>query len=297
MLITERKKMQYTVEAVDHRSEQEMFIFLKAHENSTLFLLGNYENYGATLTEAPYSGNFKLIRSKGRVIGVFCLSRSGNLLIEATEKKAIFDLVLEACLQEPMPLKGVVGNWNFCAPFWDYLKAKKIIGKEVFTSKEILYSVDLGKQEFPPQPHVRLLKDSDYVQWKQLHHDYLAEEHFPDGFTDKQLFDLFLDKVKRKIEWGYFVDNRLVSIAALNAKALDLGQVGGVYTSPSYRQKGYSKSVMQQLLLDCKQLHGIRKLIIFTGETNGPAQRLYTSLGVSQVGHFALLFGDSNENL
>ena len=103
----------------------------------------------------------------------------------------------------------------------------------------------------------------------------------------------FSEKAEKKITWGLFLENVLVSIADLNAKALDLGQVGGVYTVPSFRQRGYSKSVMRQLLLDAKELHKIRKLIIFTGEQNFPAQKLYNSLGVSQVGYFALLFGDT----
>lgn len=61
--------------------------------------------------------------------------------------------------------------------------------------------------------------------------------------------NIFLTKQKKRISWGLFLDNILVSIADLNAKALDLGQVGGVYTTPSFRQKGCSRSVMRQLLL------------------------------------------------
>ena len=121
--------------------------------------------------------------------------------------------------------------------------------------------------------------------------DYIKEEGFPNNLSDAQLQEYFQDKAKKKIAWGLFLDGRLVSIADLNAKALDLGQVGGVYTIPSCRQKGYSKSVMYQLLLDAKNLHSIRKLIIFTGKNNVPAQKLYISLGVKQVGYFALLFG------
>jgi ribosomal protein S18 acetylase RimI-like enzyme len=235
-----------------------------------------------------------LIRSQGQVVGVFCLTRKGNLLIETIVRDAIFDLVLDACHQEPMPLKGVVGNWNFCEPFWKYLKDKKIIQKEVFTSKEILYSIVLNKHNFLPQENVRLLTEADYIQWKPLRLDYLIEEGLPNDLTDTQLFNQFLEKTERKIIWGLFLKNVLVSIADLNAKALDLGQVGGVYTMPSFRQRGYSKSVMQQLLLDAKEIHKIRKIIIFTGEQNFPAQKLYKSLGVLQIGYFALLFGNTN---
>jgi hypothetical protein len=46
------------------------------------------------------------------------------------------------------------------------------------------------------------------------------------------------------------------------------------------------------MLSDIKKIHKIRKLIIFTGENNLAAQKLYASIGVKQVGHFALLFGN-----
>jgi hypothetical protein len=60
--------MRYSVEIVTQSSQHEMLTFLKEHKNYALFLLGNFENYGAILTVAPYSGNFKLIRSQGQVI-------------------------------------------------------------------------------------------------------------------------------------------------------------------------------------------------------------------------------------
>ena len=65
-----------------------------------------------------------------------------------------------------------------------------------------------------------------------------------------------------------------------------------VYTLPAHRKQGLSTAVMQQLMLDAKQLHHIRKLIIFTGETNQSARRVYESLGVTPVGNYALLFGE-----
>lgn len=283
--------MQYSIETVSQHSQHEMLDFLKERENYTLFLLGNFENYGATLTDAPYSGNFKLIRSQGQVVGVFCLTRKGSLIIETILQEPIFDIVIDACRQESMPLKGVVGNWNFCGQFWEYLKAKRIIQRELFTSKEILYSIDLHKQDFLPQANVRFLTETDYIQWKPLRIDYLVESGIPNDLTDVQLLEQFLDKAKKKMTWGLFLENTLVSIADLNAKALDLGQVGGVYTIPSVRQRGYSKSVMKQLLQDAREFHKIRKLIIFTGDKNSSAQKLYNSLGVSQIGYYALLFG------
>lgn len=285
--------MQYQIEPINNSNQFEMLEFLKQHENYTLFLLGNFENYGFKLSQAPYSGNFKLIRSHDEIVGVFSLTKKGSLLIEVKARDSIFEIVLKSCLEESISLTGLVGNWEFCNPFWNFLKNKKIIQTETFNSKEILYSVDLSNVSSLPQPNVRLLTEADYLQWKPLRLDYLMEEGIPNDLSDEQLFDIYLDKVRKKIIWGFFLQDKLVSIADLNAKALDLGQVGGVYTAPSFRKKGYSKSVMQQLLLDAKKLHSIRKLIIFTGEKNFPAQKLYNALGVQHIGYFSLLFGKS----
>ena len=83
-------------------------------------------------------------------------------------------------------------------------------------------------------------------------------------------------------------------MAEFNAKAMDLGQVGGVYTTPAHRKKGFAQSVMRQLITDAGKVHQIRKLIIFTGENNQPARRLYESLGVHPIGYYALMFGNNN---
>ncbi len=286
--------MPYIVEKVTRSSEKEVIDFLKSRENYTLFLLNNFENYGLNLTENPYSGNFKLLRFNNEVVGVFCLNQKGSLLIETTLSDSIFDTVLEACQHESIPLKSIIGNWEFCGRFWEYLKNKKIITKEIFISKEVLYSMNLKKQNFSSQPNVRCLTETDYDQWKPLRLAYSTEVGVPHNLTDKQLLDLFIEKTQKKISWGFFLNDKLVSVADLNAKALDLGQVGGVYTDSKFRRKGYSKSVLIQLLHDAKEVHSIRKLVIFTGENNFSAQKLYLSLGVSRVGDLALLFGEPN---
>lgn len=285
--------MKITVEAVDHISQPAMLHFLRENENYSLFLLGNFESHGLNLSEAPYSGNFKLIRSSDKIVTVFCLTKKGSLLVESNVGELIFESLLASCQDEPIPITGVIGNWDFCHSFWNYLKEKKIIQQELFHSKETLYSVDLSRSSSLPQSNVRLLTREDYTQWKPLRLDYIQEEGFPNELSNDQLLELFLDKVKQKIAWGYFLENKLVSIADLNAKYLDLGQVGGVYTNPNFRQKGFSKAVMRQLLTDVRRLHAIRKLIIFTNEKNFPARKLYESLGGEYVGNFALFFGRS----
>lgn len=280
------------LERVNESSKDEMISFLKAHEEYTLFLLGNLEVYGLHLTNELYSGNFKLVRNENEIISVFSLTKGGNLLIHSKETGIpFFELILRACEEESIVLKGVLGEWNFCHHFWEFLKERKVIENEVLCSKEILYSAELSKLNFERQQDVRLLAPDDLEQWLSLRAGYIKEMGFPDEECRENIYKEFQMKVKTRIAWGLFTNEKLISIADLNARALDLGQVGGVYTLPEYRKQGFSTAVMRQLMHDAKELHHIRKLIIFTGETNHSARRVYESLGVLPVGHYALLFG------
>jgi predicted GNAT family acetyltransferase len=98
-------------------------------------------------------------------------------------------------------------------------------------------------------------------------------------------------KVAQKITWGFFFNGQLVAIADLNARYCDLGQLGGVYTIPAFRKRGFSTRLICHLIHDVKALHHLRKLIIFTGEKNLAARKVYESLGITPYGHYALLFG------
>lgn len=82
---------------------------------------------------------------------------------------------------------------------------------------------------------------------------------------------------------------KLNSIAGLNSKSDEIGQVGGVFTPKEKRKHGYAKATMLHLLKDCRDFHGHAKSILFTGETDLPAQKLYESIGYERIGHFALI--------
>lgn len=85
----------------------------------------------------------------------------------------------------------------------------------------------------------------------------------------------------------------MISTAELNAKALDCGQLGGVYTAADSRGKGYAQALIKQLINSVHQQLNISTLIICTGENNLPARHVYEKLGAKSIGYFALLFGNS----
>lgn len=283
--------MPYAIENVQLTSKNEMLSYLKKHEERSLFLLGNCEAHGFKLNEAPHSGNYKLIRDATGVVGVFCLTKRGNLIIQSDVHEAIYDQLLDACKKEPIALSGLIGDWAFTSGFWNYLKDKKAIQKESYSSKEILYSIDLQIEMSQPVEEARLLTQNDYPQWKALRLAYIKELGYPGDLPEVEMQAQYARKTVQKISWGIFCDGQLVSVADFNAKAGDLAQVGGVYTVPAYRGKGMAKALFQKLLYDAKEKHHLKKLIIFTGEKNTAARHLYESLPAKNIGHYGILFG------
>ena len=285
-----------SVEFLNESNLEEASAFLMDNENFSLFLLGNLEAHGPKLTPAPNSGNFKLIRCEGKVIAVFSLTRRRNLVIQSSSTDDwIMEKILCASEKESIAIKGLIGEWGFCQKFWNLLKQRNIVRKDTFVSKELLYTVDLERQYIFDSPNVRLLTPADFTSWAPHRTAYLKEEGLPNDLSHEQLQELFLEKIKDQISWGYFENGNLVAMAELNAKARDLGQVGGVYTTPNRRRQGFAKAIMHGLMQDARNLHKIRKLIIFTGETNTAARKLYESLNVSPVGYYALMFGEGEQ--
>ncbi|MFP5380506.1 MAG: GNAT family N-acetyltransferase, partial [Vicinamibacteria bacterium] len=95
--------------------------------------------------------------------------------------------------------------------------------------------------------------------------------------------------------WGAWEDDRLVSIASFNAYYHPVAQVGGVYTAPPWRRRGFSRAVMQTLMRDASEVHALERLILFTGEQARAARALYDALGFESIGAYGLYFGEARE--
>lgn len=88
----------------------------------------------------------------------------------------------------------------------------------------------------------------------------------------------------RTTEGGYVP----VATSSFNAALREAVQIGGVYTPPALRRRGYARAAVAASLLDARA-EGAETAILFTGEENLPAQRAYTALGFRQVGAFRLV--------
>ncbi len=270
-------------------ADVEQFLFM--HEESSQFLINNLQTHGSALNEHHNSGNFKAIRKDGEIVSVFCLARRGNLIIQSSFSDPA--VILDACSKEPIELKGFIGDWDSVKPVYQLFKKRNPSYSPSYESKEILYSYALNStdKKIAHDRNVRFLEQSDFSQWLEFSHAYMSELGLPDELTAEQKQKDFISQVANNIWWGLFEGDKLISRAALNSKGEKIGQVGGVFTPKEFRQKGFAKRVMFHMLKDCRDLHGHTKNILFTGETDIPAQKLYESMGYSSIGSFALILG------
>jgi ribosomal protein S18 acetylase RimI-like enzyme len=79
-----------------------------------------------------------------------------------------------------------------------------------------------------------------------------------------------------------------VSTSGFNTAIREAVQIGGVYTPPELRSRGYARAAVAASLLDARA-EGAGTAILFTGEENVPAQRAYTALGFRHIGEFRLV--------
>lgn len=268
--------------------------FLEAHVDTSLFLLGNLAALGPRLGDSPFSGNYKLIEAGGHIIAVFCLTRIGNVLVQAAGRADLAPGILAACQDEPIEIRGAIGDWPTAEALWRGLLADPGFVPQ-HSEKEVLYElaplpVDADCRP-PPGISLRALLPEDFAAWVVLNTAHFDELDLPVDSSHEERQRAFVARAGARLWWGAFEGSSLLAIAGLNATYGVLGQVGGVYTMPGHRRRGLARATMALLIRECDYVHRLVRLILFTGETNVGSRRLYESLGFTEVGAFGLLLG------
>ena len=77
-----------------------------------------------------------------------------------------------------------------------------------------------------------------------------------------------------------------VAYSAFNARLPEIVQVGGVWTPPDRRGRGYARAVVAGSLLEARA-EGVRRAVLFT--SNPMARRAYEALGFRKIGEYGLV--------
>ncbi|MDP1569684.1 MAG: GNAT family N-acetyltransferase [Vicinamibacterales bacterium] len=270
--------------------------YLEARVETSLFLLSNLRAFGHRQGDSPYSGDFRALVASGDIQAVWCLTRSGHVVVQGDGRADQAPIIEADTVGRGTEVRGVLGDWPMAEALWTLVRARHDL---VVTqhSREVLYRLALGPAhgaDAGAVSGVRSLTASDAAAWDPLAAAFLQEQRLPVGTSAVRRAG-FTKSAENGHWWGAWDGDRLVSIASFNAFYHPAAQVGGVYTVPERRRQGLSRAVMRTLLRDAVTVHRLTRVILFTGEQAHPARALYESLGFETCGAFGLYFGERRD--
>jgi RimJ/RimL family protein N-acetyltransferase len=272
--------------------ERALEAFLAPRVSGSMFLIGNMRSSGLADRGERYQGTYAAAWEGDEIVAVAAHYWNDNVILQAPVH---LDAVLCAVrAASGRPLKGFLGpNDQVDAA----LRLAGIVDAQVqFDEVEKLYSLALSDLVVPA------LLRSGAVRGRRIEArdvDLLTRwfvAYRVEAIGAVEGPELHA-QVRRQIEgavaegrtWVLEHDGRAVSTSGFNTAIREAVQIGGVYTPPALRSRGYARACVAQSLLDART-EGVETSILFTGEGNVAAQRAYEALGYRQIGHYRLLF-------
>jgi GNAT superfamily N-acetyltransferase len=267
--------------------------FLEPRAASSMFLRANARAAGLVDRGAPLQGTYVAAVDGGQIVAVGAHFWNGMLVLQAPEPRALEPVARAASLRSGRSLSGLIGPWR------QVQTARRVLGladrSTALDSREELYELDLAELEVPPDLASGRLEcrppraeELDLVgEWRvEYSIEALGVSGRPDLAATSRAEIERLDG--EGSQWILLDRGVPVSYSAFNARLPDVVQVGGVWTPPQMRRRGYARAVVAGSLLAARS-EGVRIAVLFTGEENLPARTAYEALGFRVVGDYALV--------
>lgn len=265
--------------------------FLAAQLEHAMFLASNLREAGLAPSEHRFAGVYVGAFVAGELVGVGSHYRMGNLILHAPQHAV--EVAHAALAASARPLHTLVGP----EPQIDAVLAN--LGLPGARSVELderegLYALELDALRVPEQllrgdVRGRAAAPADLdtlVAYKVAYNvESIAIADTPE-LRVKLRDELPRSAAAGKL-WVLEHEDQLVATTAFNAQLPTAVQIGGVYTPPPLRGRGYARCVLASHLLAARE-QGVRRAILFTGDTNLPAQRAYASLGFEPIGRYRI---------
>ena len=271
--------------------------FLIPHLESSMLLFGNLQARGLSYQGRRYEGIYAGAFDGIEMIGVVAHYWNDNLILQAPSH--LEDLVKRVTTISGRPIGGLLG------PNQQVQEVKQILGWSPDTLRhdeiEKLYRLRLSDLRVPEllasgRVKGRLARDADVEMLAKWRVAYLAETldmpETPDLLQNSRL--ALEGQLAEARTWVIECDNQLVATSSFNSSAQNASgvgtvQVGGVWTPPKLRRRGFGRAAVATSLVDARD-NSVNQAILFTGEDNIPAQRAYSALGFEHIGAYGLTF-------
>ncbi|HXJ32854.1 MAG TPA: GNAT family N-acetyltransferase [Candidatus Eisenbacteria bacterium] len=265
--------------------------FLLEHRDSSLFLRSNLRTAGIVDRGEPYQGTYAAAFDGDRLVGVAAHCWNDSLVVQAPAAVAI--VVREAVRVSGRRIRGIVGPWA------QLVAARTALGLDGaatrMCSHDDLFALELAALVVPAplaegRVHCRATRADDLDLVTRWRVGYRTE--LMGGVDGPELRRLARDEIELLHRAGssFLLENggAPVAFSAFNARLPDVVQIGGVWTPPALRSRGYARAVVAGSLVAARA-EGVTRSILFTGEDNPAAQRAYVALGYRRIGDYGLI--------
>jgi predicted GNAT family acetyltransferase len=265
--------------------------FLVPRVASSMFLLSNSRKAGMIEAPGRYHGTYAGAFDGGALVGAVAHYWNGIVMLQAPPEHAatLADLALRGSQR---PFAGVVGP---SAQVAAVLSARDLKPEALRSdSEEDLFALSLAELRVPAA-----LTDGSVTARSPVLDDLdllvdLSVAFDVETMNDRDTPDL---RARRRIgeesgiaEGTVFLleqEGRCVATSGFNADTAEAVQVGGVYTLPALRGKGFARAIVAHSLLAARA-RGVPTAFLFTGKSHHAAQRAYQSLGFERIGDFRI---------
>lgn len=264
--------------------------FLLPRLETSMFLLSNMRESGLEYDGKRYTGDYVAAFEDDHIVAVMAHFWNGIVITQAPVH--LVALWRETLRVSGRPLKGLIGPHEQVHALKSTLPLESVALQ--LDRREILYSLTLDDLVVPePLQTGRVTgRPAEYhdvdilARWRVSYEiEALGEEE------TEQLEAHERTMAERAVEegntWILEAHGQPVATSAFNSRIAEAVQIGGVWTPPEFRRRGYARCVVAQSLLDAHN-EGAQTAILFTDEDNIPAQKAYTSLGFRHTGDYYL---------
>ena len=265
--------------------------FLLPRIETSMFLLGNMRAVGLADGDEFMQGCYVAAWDGGEIVGVVAHYWNNNLIVQApVHLEALCAAAIEASGRR---VGGLLGPAEQVQAAKDTLE----LPEDAFQldETEYLYGLDLADLLVPEDLRTgrlvgRRIQQGDVEQVTEwlvaFALESLGEEDGP------ELWERTRANVERKqvqgLTWILEDRGQPVSTSGFNTTTAEAVQIGGVFTPPELRGRGYGRAAVASSLLDARA-EGVESSILFTGVRNVPAQKCYEALGYRHIGDYRLI--------
>jgi N-acetylglutamate synthase-like GNAT family acetyltransferase len=272
-----------------HRGALEQFLLSRAE--SSLILLANARMAGLEDRGRTFQGTYIAFLKRGEITGVAAHYWNGMVFLQAPVHPTA--LVRKAVEVSGRKLAGLAGPYDQVQRVFSDLGLQRC--NPAMNSRDILFSLGLDALVVPDHLQAgtvtcRHPDDNELpllTEWRIAYSRELTHSHQGTSL-EKEAPAIMEHLQKTKNHWVLEADGRIVAATAVNAGLPEMVQVGGVYTPPGYRNRGYARSVVAGSLLELRE-KGVKKAILFTGEDMAAARASYAALGFRPIGDYGLV--------